>query len=175
VEKQAKEAAVDLSLKLLNICNQVGANFNTIENTIRKLKVDNETYLNKLKHITKEKLDNIKPYTPCHDNKITIIQGIFYDLIDSEILLFAGKKITENNVVVIIGNINNEFDTVASIVFARSESLANVDCNRLFKEMSGKDGRGGGKAHFVTGIVNRKSIIEIVSNVVDVINRDNSY
>ena len=57
VEKQAKETAITLSLKLLNICSDVGANFNTVEDTIRKLKVENEIYLSKLKNLTKEKLD----------------------------------------------------------------------------------------------------------------------
>jgi alanyl-tRNA synthetase len=177
VEKQAKETAIALSLKLLSICKEVGANFNTIENTIRKLKADNEIYLRKLKKLTKEKLDNIIPYTIGH-NKITIIQGIFSGLIDSEVCSFASRKTTEyNNTVVLIANINHESeDTPAqvSIVFARNESsLVSIDCNKLFREISGKDGRGGGKPHFVTGIVNKERVADILNNIVDAINDHN--
>jgi alanyl-tRNA synthetase len=169
VEKQAKETAIALSLKLLSICKEVGANFNTVENTIRKLKADNKIYLSKLKKITKEKLDNIIPYT-IGNNKITIIQGIFSGLIDSEIRSFAGEKIAEYNTVVIICNINHKpNDTVASIVFARNESLVYIDCNKIFKDIAGNNGRGGGTPHFVTGIVNREKATGIVRNIVDAV------
>jgi alanyl-tRNA synthetase len=169
VGKQAKETAIASSLKLWNICNKVGANFNTVENTIRKLKADNEIYHSKLGILTKEKLESISPSTAKH-NKITIIQGIFSGLLDSEIRAFAGEKIAQYNTVVIICNMNHEpNDTVASIVFVRNESLVDIDCNKLFKGIAGKDGRGGGTPHFVTGIVNREKATSIVRNIVDAI------
>jgi alanyl-tRNA synthetase len=169
VGKQAKETAIALSLKLLNICKKVGANFNTVENTIRKLKADNEIYRSKLETLTKEKLDSISQST-AKDNKITIIQGIFSGLLDSEIRAFAGEKIAHYNTVVIICNMNHEpNDTMASIVFARNGSLMDIDCNKLFKSITGKDGRGGGTPHFVTGIVNREKATGIVRNIVDAI------
>jgi alanyl-tRNA synthetase len=169
VEKQAKEAAIILSLKLLNICSDVGANFNTVENTIRKLKVENEIYLSKLKNLTKEKLDNIVSYT-ADRSKIIIIRGIFSGLIQSEIRSYAGRKITEYNTVVVIANINQELDEPsASIVLARNESLVGIDCDRLFRESSGNDGRGGGKPHFVIGTVNKQRVVDIVKNIVNAI------
>lgn len=169
VGKQAKETAIVVSLKLLNICNKLGANFNTVENTIGKLKADNEIYHSKLKILTKEKLESMTPSTSKH-NKITVVQGIFSGLIDSEIRSFAGEKIAEYNTVVIICNINHEpNDTVASIVFARNESLVYIDCNKIFKDIVGNDGRGGGTPHFVTGIVNREKATGIVRNIVDAV------
>jgi alanyl-tRNA synthetase len=169
VGKQAKEIAIVSSLKLLNICNKIGANFNTVEDTIRKLKVDNEIYHSKLEILTKEKLESISLSTVKH-NKITIIQGIFSGLLDSEIRSFAGGKISQYNTVVIICNMNHEpNDTVASIVFARNESLVDIDCNKLFKDIACKDGRGGGTPHFVTGSVNREKATGIVRNIVDAI------
>jgi len=60
-------------------------------------------------------------------------------------------------------------DTVASIVFARNESLVDIDCNKLFKDMAGKDGRGGGTPQFVTGIINGEKATGIVRNIVDAI------
>lgn len=169
VEKQAKETAVALSLKLLNICSELGANINTIENTIKKLKADNETYISKLKNITKEKLDNIIPFQG-DQGKINVILGVFSGLIESEIRSYAGKKITEKNTVVVIANIDQASDNAsASIVIARNESLLGIDCNKLFREISSKDGRGGGKPHFVTGIVNNQRVAEIVNSIVEAI------
>jgi hypothetical protein len=51
---------------------------------------------------------------------------------------------------------------VASVIFARNEKVE-IDCNRLFKRYAGPDARGGGKPHFVTGIIKK----EIVNDVLD--------
>jgi alanyl-tRNA synthetase len=165
VGEEAKETAIVLSLKLLKICEEVEANFNTVENTVRKLKTESEICLDKLKNLTQEKLDNIIPYNTEH-TKITIISGIFSDLLDDEIRIFAGRKIAESNIVVIVANINHHSDDTASIVFARNEALVNIDCNKLFREISSEDGRGGGKPHFVTGVVNKKRVTDIVNNII---------
>ena len=166
VGEQAKETAIALSLKLLKICEEIEANFNTVENTVRKLKTDSELYLGKLKYLTKEKLDSIVPYITDH-SKITIIRGIFFNLLDEEIRIFAGRKIAESNsVVVIVANINNQNDDTASVVFARNKSLVNIDCNKLFREISSKYGQGGGTPHFVTGVVDKERVTTIVDNVI---------
>jgi len=165
VGEEAKETAIVLSLKLLKICEEVEANFNTVENTVRKLKTESEICLDKLKNLTQEKLDNIIPYNTEH-TKITIISGIFSDLLDDEIRIFAGRKIAESNIVVIVANINHHSDDTASIVFARNEALVNIDCNKLFREISSEDGRGGGKPHFVTGVVNKERVTDIVNNII---------
>jgi alanyl-tRNA synthetase len=146
VGEQAKETAIALSLKLLKICEEIEANFNTVENTVRKLKTDSEIYLGKLKNLTREKLDSIVPYITEY-SKINIIHGIFFNLLDEEIRIFAGRKIAESNsAVVIVANINNQKDNTASVVFARNKSLVNIDCNKLFREISSEYGRGGGMA-----------------------------
>ena len=165
VGEEAKETAIVLSLKLLKICEEVEANFNTVENTVRKLKTESEICLDKLKNLTQEKLDNIIPYITEH-TKITIISGIFSDLLDDEIRIFAGRKIAESNIVVIVANINHHSDDTVSIVFARNEALVNIDCNKLFREISSEDGRGGGKPHFVTGVVNKERVTDIVNNII---------
>jgi alanyl-tRNA synthetase len=165
VGEEAKETAIVLSLKLLKICEEVEANFNTVENTVRKLKTESEICLDKLKNLTQEKFDNIIPYITEH-TKITIISGIFSDLLDDEIRIFAGRKIAESNIVVIVANINHHSDDTASIVFARNETLVNIDCNKLFREISSEDGRGGGKPHFVTGVVNKERVTDIVNNII---------
>ena len=166
VGEQAKETAIALSLKLLKICEEIDANFNTVENTVRKLKTDGEIYLGKLKNLTREKLDSIVPYTTEY-SKINIIHGIFFNLLDEEIRIFAGRKIAESNsVVVIVANINNQKDDTASIVFAGSKSLVNIDCNKLFREISSKYGRSGGTPHFVTGVIDKERVTAIVNNII---------
>jgi alanyl-tRNA synthetase len=166
VGEQAKETAIALSLKLLKICEEIDANFNTVENTVRKLKTDGEIYLGMLKNLSREKLDCIVPYTTEY-SKIKIIHGIFSNLLDEEIRIFAGRKIAESNsVVVIVANINNQNDNTASIVFARSKSLVNIDCNKLFREISSEYGRGGGMPHFVTGVVDKERVTAIVNNII---------
>ena len=165
VGEQAKETAIALSLKLLKICEEVEANFNTVENTVRKLKTESEICLDKLKNLTQEKLDNIIPYNTDY-TKITIISGVFSDLLDDEICIFAGRKIAQSNIVVIVANINHHSDDTASIVFARNEALVNIDCNKLFREISSENGQGGGKPHFVTGVVNKERVTDIVNNII---------
>ena len=165
VGEQAKETAIALSLKLLKICEEVEANFNTVENTVRKLKTESEICLDKLKNLTQKKLDNIIPYITEY-TKITIISGIFSDLLDDEIRIFTGRKIAQSNTVVIVANINHHSDDTASIVFARNEALVNIDCNKLFREISSENGRGGGKSHFVTGVVNKERVTDIVNNII---------
>ena len=94
-------------------------------------------------------------------------------MLDEEIRIFAGRKIAESNsVVVIIANINNQNDDTASVVFARNKSLVNIDCNRLFREISSEYGRGGGTPHFVTGVVDKERVTAVVNNVIaEVMNR----
>jgi alanyl-tRNA synthetase len=71
---QAKEAAIHNSLKLLNICSEIGANINSVENTVKKLKNENEKLLRDLKTHSRKNLDKITPYT-IENKRITIIQG----------------------------------------------------------------------------------------------------
>ncbi|HYA82892.1 MAG TPA: hypothetical protein VEH06_05500, partial [Candidatus Bathyarchaeia archaeon] len=61
VSDAAKNTALDISLKILNICKETGANYNTIEETTKKLKQINRLYLEKLKMLSQHILDNINP------------------------------------------------------------------------------------------------------------------
>jgi alanyl-tRNA synthetase len=154
--RQAKETAVALSARLLRVCGELGANINTVESTSKKLRTENENNIRKLRALGKEKLAGIKPAT---NGSITILKGIFENLADDQLQEFAGEKIANENTVVLIANVGSE---TASIVFARNEKME-IDCNSLFKQFAGADGRGGGKPHFVTGVVKK----EMVANVLD--------
>jgi alanyl-tRNA synthetase len=172
---QAKVVAIHNSLKLLNICSEIGANINSVENTVKKLKNENEKLLRKLKTHSRKNLDKIIPCT-LENNRITIIQGVFTDLIDSEIRTFADKKIVSDNTVVIIANAHNDdsddaSNSTANIVVARNDILKNIDCNKIVKEIASIEGRGGGKPHFATGVIKKDEMTEIVKNVATLVTK----
>ena len=163
VGQQAKETAVSLSAKLLKVCGVLGANINTIENTAKKLKQEYEGNREKLRMLSREKLAAIQPES---NGRLALFRSVFSSLADDQLQEFAGEKIAgANDVVVLVANVGLEN---ASIVFARSEKLTEIDCNKLFKEAAaGADGRGGGKLHFVTGVVKK----EAAGRVVDIISK----
>jgi alanyl-tRNA synthetase len=170
---QAKEAAIHVTQKLLNVCNIVGANINSIENTVRKLKHENEDSMRKLRAHSRESLNNIKPYT-LGSNKITIFQSTFTDLVDSEIRTFADNKIINDNTVVIIANAHSDSDSSSShatLTIARNESLKNIDCDKIVKEIVSRDGRGGGKPHFATGMIRKDATTDIIHTIVTLITK----
>ena len=72
---------------------------------------------------------------------------------------FVSRKIVCPNLIVVIANLKSDLDPMANIVFARSDSLSDIDCNKIFTEIASERGRGGGKPNFVRGII-RKEIIE---------------
>lgn len=166
VSDAAKYTAVELSRKILNICQDTGANYNTVEETVKKMRQSYDIYLWKLRKLTEQILDNIEPkltYSagPC------IISGTFVGLLDEQVREFASRKIREqNSVVVVIINQNSESDSMANVVLTRSESLYDIDCNRIFKEIASEWGRGGGKSNFVTGVIRRENVGEFIDTVV---------
>jgi alanyl-tRNA synthetase len=159
VGRQAKETAVALSARLLRVCSELGANINTVENTARKLRSENENNTRKLKALGREKLGGIMPVA---NNKITLLKGMFENLADNQLQEFAGERITEASTVVLVANVGGE---TASIVFARNEKIEEIDCNKLFRQFAGADGRGGGKPHFVTGVIKKAAIARVMDGI----------
>ncbi|MGB6529332.1 MAG: hypothetical protein WBF33_14590 [Candidatus Nitrosopolaris sp.] len=142
VSDAAKNNAINFSLKILNICKETGANYNTIEETIKKLRQSNRLYLEKLRMLTQHVLHNIDPKHTSNEGP-RIISGTYVGLLDEQVREFASRKIVESNlIVVVLANLNSNLDSMAYVVFARSESLYKIDCNRMFKEITSKWGRG---------------------------------
>ncbi|MEW6604733.1 MAG: hypothetical protein AB1351_08610, partial [Thermoproteota archaeon] len=119
----------------------------------------------KLKALGREKLAAIVPAT---NGKVSLVKGLFENLIDDQLQEFAGEKIAGANTVVLIANASSEH---ASIVFARNESMQDIDCNRIFKQIAGADGRGGGRPHFVTGIVAKEAITRVMNAIANEVMR----
>ncbi|HEY3094577.1 MAG TPA: hypothetical protein VGJ42_02340, partial [Nitrososphaera sp.] len=164
VGKQAKDIAVELSARLLKVCGELGANINTVENTARKLKSENENNFRKLGMLAREKLSGIRPAT---NGRVTLLKGIFENVADDQLQEFAGEKIADANTMVLVANVGSE---MASVVFARNEKME-IDCNRLFKQFAGPDGRGGGKPHFVTGVIKKEVVSGVLDKIADEIMR----
>ncbi|MGI0020966.1 MAG: DHHA1 domain-containing protein, partial [Nitrososphaera sp.] len=159
VGQHAKEAAISLSTKMMRVCEELGANPNTVENTARKVRSQGEANLKKLKALSREKLAGIQPVAT---NNVIIFKGAFAGLADDVLQEFAGEKIESPGAIVVLANAAGDS---AYFVFARNEALA-LDCNKVFREAAGPDGRGGGKPHFVTGVVKADRAAEIIDRIV---------
>lgn len=157
VGRQAKDTAVSLSTKMMRVCDELGANLNTVENTARKVRSEGEANLRKLKALSREKLAGI---SPAASNNVTMFKGVFSDLASDALLEFAGEKIKSSGAIVVLANRSGYND--AQFVLARNEAMAGPDCNKIFKEVAGADGRGGGKPHFVTGVVKADRVADVV-------------
>ena len=169
VEREARDTALKLSLKLAKISSELGANENTIESTIKKLKKENKMYLENLKFLTKEKLHTLVPNTEItNTSHIYIINGIFSGLLDKEINSYTSQKIKSKNTIVMIANKSKTYEQdLARIVFARSSSLP-FDCVKLFREVI-PTARGGGRPEFFTGTINSSEVNNAVARITKVI------
>jgi alanyl-tRNA synthetase len=159
VSRQAKDTAIALSSKLLRICNEMRANINTVENTAQKIRSENEINARKLKALSREKLSSIQPI---RSGSITLLKGIFENLSDDQTQEFAGEIILNPSTLVLLANMSDER---ANIVFACNEKMEGIDLNKMFKQFAGTDGRGGGKHHFVTGIVKKQAVSKVLDSI----------
>jgi alanyl-tRNA synthetase len=168
VQNQAKEASIKLSQKLLQICQVLGANMNTVENTAKKLSEERKTYEKKLKRLTADYLDKIEPPTMDESGKIYLFQEILYGLDDEEIRSFAGKKTSASHerTIVLFIHISSDKEEKASVVFARSPSLYQIDCNMLFNQLSSLGAKGGGKPTFVVGVIDKDKKHQLMNHLI---------
>jgi alanyl-tRNA synthetase len=149
---QAKEMASFLAAKLHRVCDELGANINTVENTARNLAAENEKNRSRANALGIEMLRGIRPVAI---GRFHVFRGTFSHIADDQLQEFAGKKIKEENALIMLANTDSE---PARIVLARNEKDSTVDCNALFRRLAGPAGRGGGKPHFVTGVLSRDSV-----------------
>ncbi|MGI0036976.1 MAG: hypothetical protein ACRD99_01300 [Nitrososphaera sp.] len=161
VGKQAKETSLSISAILMRVCTELGANINTLESTVRKLKVDGDESHHKLRALGKEKLDSVGRIQV---GKFALLSGTFANLDDDQVIEFAGAKIAGENTLVLFANRGAEN---AKVVFGRSENMGDIDCSALFKRIVGEDGRGGGKPHFVTGVVRNEALHRVMEEITE--------
>lgn len=156
VGKIAMDEAVRATEKINNICIQIGANYNTVEATIKKLYNEREQYHNRLKKLTNKLLVDI-PVRTINDQNINLITTVLYDMDWRTIQNFAGEKILQSRTIVVLVNmVDND---MAALIFARSDDL-NLDCAKTFEELRKDEniGSGGGKPNFINAkIIGSKS------------------
>lgn len=147
VGKNAMDKAVNAIEKINMICGQIGANYNTVEATIRRLYNEREQYEGQLKKITNNILNEI-PIQHFEKNNITMISSILDNANWRIIQNFAGEKILKSRTIIILINIDDG-DT-ANLIFARSADV-DLDCVKIFQNLRKNQeiALGGGKPNFV--------------------------
>jgi alanyl-tRNA synthetase len=168
VGKNAMDEAVKITEKINTICNEVGANYNTVEATITKLYKEREHYYNQLKKLTTRILTDI-PSQHFDKQSMTIISTILDNMDWRIIQTFVGEKILEARTVVILVNTDdndNDNDT-ASLVFARSSDV-NLDCVEIFEHLGKKQeiGKGGGKPNFINAKIKKSMSNKVVEDLI---------
>ena len=156
VGKNAMDEAIKITEKINNICIQIGANYNTVEATIKKLSTEKEQYHNILKKLTNKLLLDI-PNRTINSQNVNLFTTILHDMDWRTIQTFAGEKIlSPRTIVVLVNQVDND---VAALIFARSDDI-NLDCAKIFEELRNDEnvGSGGGKSNFINAkIIGSKS------------------
>lgn len=147
VGKNAMDEAVNAIEKINIICDQIDANYNTVEATIRRLYDEREQYYGQLKRITNKMLNEI-PIQHFEKNNVTVISSILDNANWRIIQNFAGEKILEPRTIIILVNIDE--GDMANLIFARSADV-DLDCVKIFQNLRKNQeiGLGGGKPNFV--------------------------
>ncbi len=148
VGKNAMDEAVNAIEKINMICDQIDANYNTVEATIKKLYYEREQYYGQLKKLTNKILVDI-PDRNFDKQNINVITAILDNMDWRIIQTFVGQKILEARTIVILVNTTDD-SNMASLVFARSSDV-NLDCAKIFEHLGNKQeiGKGGGKPNFI--------------------------
>lgn len=164
VGKSAMDEAIKITEKINIICHQVGANYNTVEATIKKLYREREQYYNQLKKLTNKVLTSI-PSQHFDKQNITVISAIL-DSVDWRIIqTYVGEKILEARTIVIL--VNTDDNDMANLVFARSDDV-NIDCVQIFEVIrrDQKIGMGGGKPNFINAKVVKSMSDKVVEGLI---------
>ena len=147
VGKNAMDEAVNAIEKINMICDQIDANYNTVEATIRRLYDERQRYYGQLKKITNKMLNEI-PIQHFEKNNVNVISSILDNANWRIIQNFAGEKILEPRTIVILINMDDR--DMANLLFARSADV-DLDCVKIFQNLRKNQeiGLGGGKPNFV--------------------------
>ena len=165
VGKNAMDEAVNAIEKINMICDQIDANYNTVEATIRRLYIEREQYYGQLKKITNKTLNEI-PIQHFEKNNIIVLSSILDNANWRIIQNFAGEKIMEPRTIIILINVDDR-DT-ANLIFARSADV-DLDCVKIFQNLRKNQeiGLGGGKPNFVNAKIVKSMSDKILQTLTD--------
>ena len=165
VGKNAMDEAVNAIEKINMICEQIDANSNTAEATIRRLYNEREQYYGQLKKITNRMLNEI-PIQHFVKNNITLISSILDNANWRIIQNFAGEKILEPRTIIILINVDDR--DMANLIYARSADV-DLDCVKIFQNLRKNQeiGLGGGKPNFVNAKIVKSMSDKILQTLTD--------
>ena len=165
VGKNAMDEAVNAIEKINMICDQIDANYNTVEATIRRLYIEREQYYGQLKKITNKMLNEI-PIQYFEKNNVTVISSILDNANWRIIQNFAGEKILEPRTIIILINVDDR--DMANLIFARSADV-DLDCVKIFQNLRKNQeiGLGGGKPNFVNAKIVKSMSDKILQTLTD--------
>jgi alanyl-tRNA synthetase len=164
IGKNAMDEAVRITEKINNICIQVGANYNTVEATIKKIHYEREQYHNRLKKLTNKLLVDI-PDRNFDKQNINVITAILDDVDWRTIQDFAGEKIlAERTIVILVNMVDND---TANLVFARSDDVS-LDCVKVFEGVRNDEnvGNGGGKPNFINAKIKKSMSNKVMEDLI---------
>src|SRR5262249_28676763 len=99
---------------------------------------------------------------------IQLLSAMHSNLDDAQVVESAWSLVKSGPVILVIVN---SFGENAQFVLARSEQLSGSDFNNMLRMCPGR-ARGGGKPHFVTGIIDSKLAEPFVDFAVSAIKRE---
>jgi len=160
----AMNEAVNLTNKIQFICTKLGANYNTLEETISKINNQKLMLSRVLRNITNRSLEQIE--TKYISDNVKLVAKVLYDLDFKEIQKFVNSKILEKRTIVLL--VNNTDSNYANLVIARSNDLQ-IDCidliNKLKNRISGGI-IGGGKTNFFVANINNSTSNNILDELI---------
>ncbi|HEY7696286.1 MAG TPA: hypothetical protein VH797_09355 [Nitrososphaeraceae archaeon] len=165
VGKNAMDEAIKVTEKINNICIQIGANYNTVEATIKRLVTEREQYHNILKKLTNKLLLDI-PNRTINSQNVNLFTTILHDMDWRTIQNFAGDKIlSPRTIVVLVNRVDND---MAALIFARSDDIS-LDCAKIFEELRNDEniGSGGGKPNFINAKIIGSRSDKVVEELVN--------
>lgn len=163
VDRDAQDAALDLSMKCIKVARELGANMQTLESTARNVKNDLDAYKRKIGALTENFINII---TPTEKNGKIVYAKITEMLDDSTVMKKVGEIIKQNNIIVVLVNVNAR----ATVVLACSEDLQ-VDCSAILKSvLANFGGKGGGRVNFATGSVESEKAEETFKTLLKELN-----
>jgi alanyl-tRNA synthetase len=165
VGKNAMDEAIKVTEKINNICIQIGANYNTVEATIKRLVTEREQYHNILKKLTNKLLLDI-PNRTINSQNVNLFATILHNMDWRTIQNFAGDKIlSPRTIVVLVNRVDND---MAALIFARSDDIS-LDCAKIFEELRNDEniGSGGGKPNFINAKIIGSRSDKVVEELVN--------
>jgi alanyl-tRNA synthetase len=165
VGKNAMDEAIKVTEKINNICIQIGANYNTVEATIKRLVTEREQYHNILKKLTNKLLLDI-PNRTINSQNVNLFATILHNMDWRTIQNFAGDKIlSPRTIVVLVNQVDND---MAALIFARSDDIS-LDCAKIFEELRNDEniGSGGGKPNFINAKIIGSRSDKVVEELVN--------